>query len=173
MSKNQCQIHDLPAMAEPLSPVDVIWQRRNRIRRILKRRMNYLKNMFSEMTSSDKTKPAASVKMQSAAERLKAGDMVRVKSKEEILRTLNRWNQLNRCSFMEEMWPHCGTKQRVLRRVEKFLDERDYLIKKCKGILILDGVMCEGTKDFGACDRACFFFWREEWLEKVDANSKF
>jgi hypothetical protein len=27
--------------------------------------------------------------------------------------------------------------------------------------------MCQGTKDFGRCDRSCFFFWREEWLEKL------
>jgi hypothetical protein len=52
--------------------------------------------------------------------------------------------------------------------VEKFLDERDYLMKKCKGMVTLDGVLCEGTIDFGACDRGCFFFWREEWLEKLE-----
>jgi hypothetical protein len=68
---------------------------------------------------------------------------------------------------MEEMWCHCGTTQRVYKRVEKFMDERDYLVKRCKGIVILEGVMCEGTKDFGPCDRSCFYFWREEWLEKL------
>jgi hypothetical protein len=35
-------------------------------------------------------------------------------------------------------------------------------------VAILDGVICNGTEDFGPCDRSCFFFWREEWLEKVD-----
>ena len=69
---------------------------------------------------------------------------------------------------MEEMWPYCGTTQKVFKRVEKFLDERDYLLKKCRGIVILEGIFCEGTKDFGQCDRSCFFFWREEWLEKID-----
>jgi hypothetical protein len=99
--------------------------------------------------------------------RLKSGDKVKVRSIEEIKGTLNRWNQLKGCSFMEEMWPYCGTTQRVLKMVEKFLDERDYLKKKCRGIIILEGVMCQGTKDFGLCDRSCFFFWREEWLEKA------
>ena len=98
---------------------------------------------------------------------LKPGDLVQVKSKAEIQATLNRWNQLKRCAFMEEMGPYCGTTQRVFKRVEKFLDERDYLMKKCKGIIILEGVYCEGTRDFGACDRSCFFFWREEWLKKA------
>ena len=98
---------------------------------------------------------------------LKAGDRVRIKSKEEIQATLNHWNQLKGCSFMEEMLPYCGTEQRIFKRVEKFLDERDYLLKKCRGIVILDGVFCEGTRDFGPCDRTCFFFWREEWVEKI------
>jgi hypothetical protein len=54
-------------------------------------------------------------------EKLQAGDPVRVRLKEEIESTLDKWNQLKRCSFMEEMWPYCGTNQRVLKRVEKFL----------------------------------------------------
>lgn len=99
---------------------------------------------------------------------LQRGDSVRVRSKEDIEATLNKWNQLKGCAFMEEMWPYCGTVQKVHGRVVKFLDERDYLLKKCRGIILLENVFCEGTKDFGACDRSCFFFWREEWLEKVD-----
>jgi hypothetical protein len=43
-------------------------------------------------------------------------------------------------------------------------------MKNIKGIIILDGVFCQGTKDFGACDRTCFYFWREEWLEKIGGN---
>jgi len=108
-----------------------------------------------------------SVIMSATKERLQAGDMVRVKPWEEVKGTLDKWNMLSRCGFMEEMKPYCGTTHKVLKRVEKFLDERDYLMKKCKGIVILDGVFCEGTKDYGKCDRMCFFFWREEWLEKI------
>jgi hypothetical protein len=73
---------------------------------------------------------------------------------------------------MEEMWEYCGTTHKVLKRVEKFLDERDYLIKKCNGMVILEGVYCQGTVDFGECDRTCFIFWREEWLEKVDTPAE-
>lgn len=68
---------------------------------------------------------------------------------------------------MEEMEPYCNTKQRVFKRVNQFLDERDYRLKKCQGILLLEGILCQGTRDFGPCDRFCFFFWREEWLERV------
>ena len=71
---------------------------------------------------------------------------------------------------MDGMWQYCGTEQRVLRVVKQFLDERDYLMKKCKGIVILDGIICDGTKWFGQCDRCCYYFWREEWLEKIDSE---
>jgi hypothetical protein len=98
---------------------------------------------------------------------LQAGDMVRVKSKEEIERLLNRWKELKGCAFLEGMWQYCGTKHRVLKVMEQFLDERDYKIKKSKGIVLLEGVICHGTPVFGQCDRCCHLFWREEWLEKI------
>ena len=167
MELNKCQIHGFEQMAEPLGTAKILWQRRNRLKRILKRRWNYLISLFSEMMSSNKAATNTSVK-QYITKKLHSGDLVRVKSKEEVLSTLNRWNQLKGCAFMEEMWPYCSTTQRVLKRVENFLDERDYLMKKCYGIIILDGIFCEGTKDFGVCDRNCFFFWREEWLEKME-----
>jgi len=99
---------------------------------------------------------------------LKAGDLVRVRSQEEIETTLDDRKELKGCSFMSEMWAYCGTTQRVLKPMERFLDERDYRIKRCKGIVLLEGVICQGTVFPKGCDRACFFFWREEWLEKLE-----
>ncbi|KUO53562.1 MAG: hypothetical protein APF76_12195 [Desulfitibacter sp. BRH_c19] len=100
---------------------------------------------------------------------LKAGDLVRVKSKEEIEATLNHLGQLRGCGFMADiMTPYCETIQRVLKPMERFVNERDLRVKKCKGLILLEGVMCEGTTKFGRCDRSCFIFWREEWLEKVE-----
>ncbi|MGB9706866.1 MAG: hypothetical protein ACPLXP_02215 [Microgenomates group bacterium] len=133
----------------------------------MKRRLNFCRNLIIGFLGGKKINNN-SQKVRDMKSNLKPGDIVFVKSKDEIQKTLNNWNQLKGCAFMEEMWPYCGTKQKVLKRVEKFLDERDYLIKKCNGIVILEGVMCQGTKDFGPCDRSCFFFWREEWLKKIN-----
>jgi hypothetical protein len=66
------------------------------------------------------------------------------------------------------MEQYCGTTQRVFRRMERFVDERDLRVKKSRGIVLLEGVMCEGTAEFGPCDRSCLVFWREEWLEKLE-----
>ncbi len=161
-----CQLFSLPDIVEKLSLFEIIWQSRQRAKRILKRRYYFLCKFLADWKNSlsSGVKETAGI----SSPPLQPGDSVRVKSWLEIRQTLNNWHQLNGCSFMEEMWPYCGTRQTVLKRVEKFLDERDYRVKKCKGIVILDGVMCQGTKDFGACDRSCFFFWREEWLEKMN-----
>ena len=98
---------------------------------------------------------------------LKAGEMVRVRSKEEIQATLDAEGKLKGCSFLNVMLPYCGTTQKVFKPVVRFVDERNYKIKNARGIVLLEGVMCAGTEFYGNCDRSCLFFWREEWLERV------
>jgi len=166
MSLDQCQIRSVPKMCEPVTITNIVWQQRNRLKRMIKRRWRYLINLLLEIKKKSRSVAETDIN-ESFYQPLKPGDLVRVRSRKEIEKTLNKWNQLKGCSFMEEMWSFCGTTQRVFKRVETFLDERDYLIKKSKGIVILEGVICEGTKDFGRCDRSCFFFWRKEWLEKI------
>jgi len=162
---SECQVRCLEQMSEPLGRVEIMWQLRHRLKRIIKRRWTYILNWFSEVAGSRGA--ASALGVNAAANRLQAGDRVRVRSREEIRATLNRWNGLNGTTFTEEMWPYCDTTQRVMKRVDKFLDERDYRLKKCRGIVLLEGVICEGPKDFGRCDRSCYLFWREEWLEKI------
>lgn len=45
-------------------------------------------------------------------------------------------------------------------------------MKKTRGIVLLEGLMCQGIEGLGACDRSCLFFWREEWLEKIEAPAE-
>jgi hypothetical protein len=105
------------------------------------------------------------------AERLHAGDIVRVRSKEEIESMLDPFKELKGCAFLDTMWQYCGTTQRVLQPLERFLDERDYKVKKASRVVLLEGVLCFGTPVFGRCDRCCHLFWREEWLEKIVPSS--
>lgn len=99
---------------------------------------------------------------------LQAKDQVRVRTREEIEATLDPFKELKGCAFLDSMWQYCGTTQRVLQPVERFLDERDYKVKKSRGVVLLEGSLCYGTPVFGRCDRACHLFWREEWLEKIE-----
>lgn len=98
---------------------------------------------------------------------MQSGDMVRVRTREEIAATLDSDDSLKGCLFMAEMWDYCGTEQRVLKPVRRILDERVYRVRRVKDIVLLEGAICQGTAYPKGCDHACFFFWREEWLEKV------
>ena len=151
-------------MSPPAGKVERVLQFRRRIKRMIKRRLNYFRHLLSEAFG---TRPQTSTQVSPAVPHFQPGDPVRVKSIQELYATLDRWNCLKGCAFMEEMTPYCGTTQHVLKQVRQFLNERDYQTRRSNGMVLLDRVICEGTKDFGPCDRACFFFWREEWLEKI------
>lgn len=99
---------------------------------------------------------------------LKVGDNVRVRLWDEIKLTLDPFKELKGCAFLAQMQRYCGTTHSVFQVMERFLDERDYKVKKVKGVVLLDGVICRGTPAFGRCDRCCHLFWREEWLEKIE-----
>ena len=161
-----CQLRHLNQIHEPLGFFENIWQLRKRVKRIIKRRLLFMKSSIGRMIHSQSRLSSNAMTLQ--FESLKAGDLVRIRSKEEIRVTLGDWNNLKGCIFMEEMWRYCETPQRVLKPVVRFLDERDYRVKRVQDTVILEGVNCQGTVDFGPCDRNCFFFWRKEWLEKIE-----
>ncbi|NOZ61327.1 MAG: hypothetical protein GXO74_06565 [Calditrichaeota bacterium] len=129
---------------------------------------NYVIVTLKKLVNVKKKEELVPIQKHSPSKKLQQGDLVKVLAEEEIRITLDQKNQLKGCVFMDGMWDYCGTTQRVFKRVEKFMDERDYLMKKSNGIVLLEGAICNGTKAFGPCDRSCFFFWREEWLEKVE-----
>lgn len=171
-----CQISCLRDISEgtvKISSESLTRRSKLMVRRLLSPAMERrFKNYFNDMmnryykATGRKTKPAANLP-EGTRNNLQTGDWVRVRSLKEIAEIVNYFNQVKGCAFMPEMAKYCGTTQRVLKSMERFVDERDLLIKKSKGIILLEGVMCEGTEDFGRCERSCFHFWREEWLEKI------
>jgi hypothetical protein len=101
---------------------------------------------------------------------LRPGERVRVRSREEIVATLNR-NRRNRgLAFDVEMVPYCGGEYRVLRRVTKIVEERTGKMVHLPGdCIILDGVVCGGclSRNRLFCPRSIYPYWREIWLERV------
>lgn len=106
---------------------------------------------------------------------LKPGELVRVKSHQEILKTLNH-DGMNRGLFFDaEMVPYCGGVFRVRARVDKFINEKTgKLIRLKTPAVILEGGWCRGRYSaFRAfCPRAIFAWWREAWLERVPDASE-
>jgi hypothetical protein len=162
MDNETCQLRELPNISQQLDPFSIAWQRIMKLRVSFRRRVEYMMNALQRGMKRTKRMPTIL-----RVNDLAAGDVVRVRSIEEIRSTLDNWSKLKGCTFLHEMEPFCGTIQKVRKRVSRFLNETDYLVKKCNRIVILENVFCEGTKNFGPCDRLCFFFWREEWLEKL------
>jgi len=163
-----CQMPCLPHMAEgritsdpqPLS---------QRVKRTLAVPWNYYAKRWLKISYRQFFAPKVQNKTLplSALASLKVGDRVRVRSWQEIEATLDPFKELKGCAFLAEMEQFCGMTQTVLQVMERFLDERDYKVKKARGIVLLEGVLCRGTPVFGRCDRCCHLFWREEWLEKI------
>ena len=99
------------------------------------------------------------------------GELVRVRSKEEIAQTLGANGKTRGLWFDREMLPYCGQTHTVKRRVERFIDERSgELVELASDAVILDGVICRGDVSYGRwfCPRAIYPWWRECWLARAD-----
>ena len=100
---------------------------------------------------------------------LRPGELVEVKSIEEILATLGPDRKYKGLLWMTGMRKFCGTRHRVFKRIENILLETNGELRKMKNTVILEGVMCDGS-EFGDCDRSCFHFWREAWLKRIEED---
>lgn len=101
---------------------------------------------------------------------LKVGDMVRVKSGDEILATVDELLVNRGMAFHPEMMPYCGKTYRISQRLRRLIDEKTGRLKELKNsCIVLEGVDCVGTCTRPLnCPRACPPYWREIWLERVE-----
>jgi hypothetical protein len=96
------------------------------------------------------------------------GDLVRVRSRDEVAATLNE-KMLNRgLGFDSELARLCGRLARVERHVSHIIDEKTGKIVDLKTpTVVLEGIYCTGAYAM-SCPRAFTPYFREAWLEKVD-----
>ena len=98
---------------------------------------------------------------------LQPGDHVRIKSREEIVATLDRDNRNRGLAFDVEELRFCGQTARVLARVERLINERTGRMMRVRSdCLVLEGVACPADYH-KLCARGIYSFWREIWLEKI------
>ena len=98
---------------------------------------------------------------------LQPGELVEVKSKEEIFATLDRTGHNRGLRFDIEMLRYCGKRARVQRRVNRLIDEKTGKMVHIGGdCIVLDGFIC--AADFHQnCPRGIEEYWREIWLRRV------
>jgi hypothetical protein len=102
---------------------------------------------------------------------LRAGEWVEVRSKAEILRTLDKNGRLEELPFMPQMFQYCGQRFKVFKRAHKTCDtvSGSYLGRRLSNGVHLD-LRCDGQA-YGGCQAACLIFWKEAWLKPVNTNS--
>jgi hypothetical protein len=105
-----------------------------------------------------------------AALNLKAGEWVEVRSREEILATLDENGCLENLPFMPEMLRYCGHRFRVFKRADKTCDNiEDWSIRRMKHSVLLEGLRCDGAAH-GGCQAGCLIFWKEAWLRRAESS---
>jgi hypothetical protein len=103
---------------------------------------------------------------------LRAGDLVEVRSREEILSTLDSTMALNGMPFMPEMLRHCGKRFRVSKRAEKSCDTiKTGKARRVRDAVHLADLRCDGSAH-GGCQALCLMWWKEAWLKRVSDDSQ-
>lgn len=105
-----------------------------------------------------------------------AGDWVEIRSKEEILATLDGDGRLDGLPFMPEMLRFCGGRFRIFKRAGKTCSETVgragvvYLGREMKDTVHLDH-RCDGSAH-GGCQAGCLMFWKEAWLKPAPQHER-
>src|SRR5262245_30796682 len=91
------------------------------------------------------------------------GELVRVRSREEILRTLDAAGDRASLPFMPEMLQFAGREMRVYARADKTCNTVDLTgtTLQLSNTVHLVGARCDGSAH-GGCHAGCLLFWREE-----------
>ena len=102
---------------------------------------------------------------------LKAGTLVEVRGREEILRTLDTDGTYERMPFMPEMLRYCGKQFRVAAVAHKTCDSAFKTGgRRLQNAVHLENLRCDGSAH-GGCQATCLLFWKTAWLKDVDATT--
>src|SRR6185295_6001026 len=103
--------------------------------------------------------------------KLKTGDLVEVRSRDEILATRDAEGSLGGMPFMPEMLQYCGRQFAVAGVAHKTCDTAYRTgARKLNRMVHLNGTRCDGSAH-GNCEADCNLFWREEWLRAVSSTA--
>lgn len=101
----------------------------------------------------------------------RADDWVRVRSKSEILATLDENGRLDGMPFMPQMFDYCGKEFRIFKRAHKTCDTVSirYTSRSLPDSVHLN-LRCNG-KSYDGCQAGCLLFWKSAWLEPLHAEA--
>jgi hypothetical protein len=104
--------------------------------------------------------------------RHKAGELVRVRSAEEIAATLDADGALDALPFMPEMAAFGGRTFVVRSSAHKTCDSVSYTgLRSMDTAVHLEGLHCDGSAH-GGCQSRCPLYFKDAWLEPVPAAER-
>ena len=102
--------------------------------------------------------------------KFREGDVVRIRSKSDVLSSVDTPNKFLESLFVDQILDYCGKQFKVYKILYHYFDEHKYrMFKVIEPLYILDGLICYGEDDMFEvkCNRSCYLFLHETWLEKV------
>ena len=96
-----------------------------------------------------------------------ANDWVEVRSKQEILETLDKNGRLDGMPFMPQMFEYCGKRFKVLKSAHKACDPVYTMASRGVEDAVHLNLRCNGQA-YGGCQAGCRLFWKEAWLKPVE-----
>jgi hypothetical protein len=129
----------------------------------------YLDRSWRATLHDAKSEPVVKPKISSSKPlNLQPGELVEVKSREEILATLDSREKHKGLGFCGSMLKDSGKRFRVLSQVHSLVDERtDRQVNGIKNTVLLEDSICTGIS-YRGCPRLCYWLWREDWLKRVE-----
>jgi hypothetical protein len=105
-------------------------------------------------------------------DKLRVGDWVEVRSKEEILKTLDHNGRLDEMPFMPEMFKFCGRKFQVYKGAHKTCDYTSASPGRSRrlGQTVHLQTRCDGEAH-GGCQAGCLLYWKEAWLKPASQDT--
>lgn len=102
-----------------------------------------------------------------APDALLVGDVVEVRTFDEIAASVDAADALDGLPFMPEMVRYTGRRAVVYRLVDKVYDYgRSSRLRRVEHTYLLTGLRCDGGAH-GGCQAGCYLLWKSAWLKRV------
>jgi hypothetical protein len=118
----------------------------------------------------------------SASVGLAPGDRVRVRSRAEVVATLDSDRRNRGLGVCHEMTRCCGAQAEVRQRIDRIIDERTGVMRELRNTVSLRNVQGRGISmpdadclcydELGDCPRGEMMLWREIWLERIGGDAR-
>jgi hypothetical protein len=167
-----CQYTTMRDVGRELNRIEKFYQFLLRVYPAIQRRIRRWRNKFPK--KSDKRPDRAIIINEyqpedSSGDTLKIGDRVKVLSYSQIRSTLDDKGCFKRLQFQEPMEKYCNNTYEVLKIPQYVLNQGGRKINKCKDVVILRGLYCngKGMMTHEGCDMCCLHYWKTDWLKKM------